>query len=210
MAYPAYIRAKARELRLTKHLSLDEIAEHLSLPKTTVYYWIVDLPLGRKRREFPHNGTRAMQAKYRRLREPAYEQGCAEYDELLVEPTFRDFVVLYIAEGYKRSRNTASLCNSDPTVVAMAAGWLRRLSGRDPTVSVQYHADQDTKALSEFWAATLDIDPGDVRFHPKTNSSELRTRTWRCAHGVAAVAVHDTQFRARLQAWMDRIRASWG
>jgi hypothetical protein len=209
MAYPAYIRAKARELRLTKHLSLDEIAKHLSLPKTTVYYWIKDLPLGRDRRESPHNGARAMQAKYRRLREAAYAEGRAEYDELLGLPTFRDFVVLYIAEGYKRSRNTASLCNSDPVVVALAAGWLRRLSGRVPTVSVQYHADQNAGSLGQFWGATLGIDPEDVRFHPKTNSSELRTRTWRCAHGVAAVAVHDTQFRARLQAWIDRVRDDW-
>jgi hypothetical protein len=209
MAYPPYLRARARELRIKNHLSLDELAEHLSLPKTTIYYWIKDLPLGRERRESPHNGTRAMQAKYRRLREAAYEQGQAEYDVLLRAPTFRDFVSLYIAEGYKRSRNTASLCNSDPAIVALAAGWLQRLSGRAPTVSVQYHADQDTKALATFWGDTLGVDPGDVRFHPKTNSSELRTRTWRCAHGVAAVAVHDTQFRARLQAWMDQIRASW-
>jgi hypothetical protein len=88
MACPADLRAKARELRLTKHLSLDEIAEHLSLPKTTVYYWIKDLPLGRERRESPHNGTRAMQAKYRRLRTAAYEQGRVEYDELLGLSTF--------------------------------------------------------------------------------------------------------------------------
>ncbi|HEV7177100.1 MAG TPA: hypothetical protein VGN29_16485 [Solirubrobacteraceae bacterium] len=209
MAYPAYIRARARELRTKNHLSLDELAKHLALPKTTVYYWIKDLPLGRERRESPHNGTRAMQAKYRRLREAAHEQGRAEYDELVAVPTFRDFVVLYIAEGYKRSRNTASLCNSDPAIVALAAGWLQRLSGRVPTVSVQYHADQDTNALGEFWGATLGVDACDVRFHPKTNSSELRTRTWRCAHGVAAVAVHDTQFRARLQAWMDQMHASW-
>jgi hypothetical protein len=209
MAHPAYLRAKARQLRLTKHLSLDEIAERLVLPKTTIYYWIKDLPLGRDCRESPHIGTRAMQAKYRRLREAAYERGRTEYDELMRTPTFPDFVVLYIAEGYKRSRNTASLCNSDPTIVALAAGWLQRLSGRTPTVSVQYHADQDTRVLADFWGATLGMNAGDVRFHPKTNSSELRTRTWRCAHGVAAVAVHDTQFRARLQAWMDLIRESW-
>jgi hypothetical protein len=209
MAYPPYIRARARELRIKNRLSLDELAEHLALPKTTIYYWIKDLPLGRERRESPRNGTRAMQAKYRRLREAAYEQGQAEYDELLGVPTFRDFVALYIAEGYKRSRNTASLCNSDPAIVALAAGWLQRLSGRVPTVSVQYHADQDTKALGTFWGDKLGVEPGEVRFHPKTNSSELRTRTWRCAHGVAAVAVHDTQFRSRLQAWMDQMRASW-
>ena len=209
MAYPAYLRARARELRITKHLSLDELAERLALPKTTVYYWINDLPLGRERRESPHPGTAAMQAKYRQLRDAAYETGRAEFDELARVPTFRDFVVLYVAEGYKRSRNTASLCNSDPAIVAMAARWLQRLSGRAPTVSVQYHADQDTTELRAFWAATLGIDAAGVRFHPKTNSSELRTRTWRCAHGVAAVAVHDTQFRARLQAWMDLMRESW-
>lgn len=210
MAHPAYLRAKARELRINKHLSLDEIADRLALPKTTVYYWIVDLPLGRERRESPQNGTRAMQAKYRRIREAAYEQGRAEFDELRGLPTFRDFVVLYIAEGYKRSRNTVSLCNSDPAIVALAANWLRRLSDRVPTVSVQYHVDQDTKALASFWGDRLGVDPGDVRFHPKTNSSELRTRTWRCAHGVAAVAVHDTRFRARLQAWIDQMRDAWG
>src|ERR1700748_1710072 len=94
MAHAAYIRARARELRTKNHLSLDELAKHLALPKTTIYYWIKDLPLGRERRESLHNGTRAMQAKYRRLREAAYEQGSAEYDELARIPTFRDFVVL--------------------------------------------------------------------------------------------------------------------
>jgi transcriptional regulator with XRE-family HTH domain len=78
MAYPAYLRERARELRTTKHLSLDEIAERLALPKTTVYCWIVDLPLGRPRRENGHKGNLAMQAKYRRLREDAYAQGWAD------------------------------------------------------------------------------------------------------------------------------------
>jgi hypothetical protein len=137
MAYPPYIRARARELRVKNHLSLDELAEHLALPKTTIYYWIKDLPLGRERRESSQNGTRAMQAKYRRLREAAYEQGQAEDDELLGVPTFRDFVVLYVAEGYKRNRNRVSLGNSDPRMVEMATGWLRRLTSKPLCYSVQ-------------------------------------------------------------------------
>jgi AcrR family transcriptional regulator len=112
-------------------LSLDEIAERLALPKTTVYYWIADLPLGRPRRENPHVGTRAMQTKYRRLRGAAYAQGVSEFDDLIVQPTFRDFVVLYIAEGSKRSRNRVAICNSDHRMVAMASRWLKALS-RNP------------------------------------------------------------------------------
>ena len=53
-----YVREKARSLRVEKHLSLDEIAARLSLPKTTVYYWVRDLPLGRPRRENGGAGSR--------------------------------------------------------------------------------------------------------------------------------------------------------
>jgi len=61
MAYPAYLRARARELRVTKQLSLDELAARLALPKTTLWYWIRDLPLGRERRASPgrHKGKLA-------------------------------------------------------------------------------------------------------------------------------------------------------
>ena len=211
MAYPLYIRERARELRTSKDLSLNEIAERLALPKTTVYYWIKDLPLRRKRRWSPgqRKGNRRMQNKWRELREAAYARGIEEYNELIEMPGFRDFVVLYIAEGYKRSRNSVSICNSDPAIVALAARWLWRLSGRLPIARVQYHRDQDANALRTFWGETLGIEPESVRLHPKTNSGQLRTRGWRCEHGVAAVDVYDTYLRARIQAWIDRLRESW-
>jgi transcriptional regulator with XRE-family HTH domain len=40
MAYPKYLRERAREMRRKEKLSLIEIADRLALPKTTVYYWI--------------------------------------------------------------------------------------------------------------------------------------------------------------------------
>jgi hypothetical protein len=128
-----------------------------------------------------------MKRKYRLLREAAYERGAAEYDGLVSVPTFRDFVALYIAEGYKRSRHTASICNSDPAVVVIAAAWMTK----------------------RFWGDTLGVPPDVVRLHPKSNSARLRGRVWRCPYGVASVAVHDTYFRARIGAWIDRIKASW-
>ena len=209
MAYPTYLRERARELRTAKHLSLDEIAERLALPKTTVYYWIVDLPLGRARRENPHNGNRAMQKKYRLLREAAYAQGLEEYDELVRLPTFRDFVALYIAEGSKRCRNVVAIANSDERVIAVATSWLRALTSKRLNYSVQYHADQDLNKLRSYWGGLLDIDGASIRLLRKSNSGQLRGRTWRSKHGVLTVGVGDTLLRARLQAWMDRIRDDW-
>ncbi|MBV9166185.1 MAG: hypothetical protein JO321_09830 [Solirubrobacterales bacterium] len=211
MAYPRYLRDRACELRTEKHLSLIEIADRLGLPKTTVYYWIKDLPLGRPRRATrgQRTGNRGMRKKYRLLREAAYNQGLVEYDDLIKLPTFRDFVVLYIAEGYKRNRNIASICNSDAPVVAMAAGWLRLLSAKRVIVRVQYHADQDADELRHFWATAVDVDPATVDLVPKSNSGELRHRARRCMHGVASVTVYDTYLQARLQAWIDCVREDW-
>ena len=62
-----------------------------------------------------------MQATYQRLREQAYAQGCDEFDDLVARSTFRDFVVLYIAEGSKRDRNRIAIGNSDSRIVCMAA-----------------------------------------------------------------------------------------
>lgn len=210
MAYPAYVREKARELRVERRLSIVEIAERLALPKTTVFYWVRDIPLGRPRRENPHAGSRAMQRKCRLLREEAYEDGVETFPVLLaMDHTFRDFVCMYIGEGYKRNRNRVSIANSDPRVVLLATRWLRELSRNKLQFSVQYHADQDLRELSLFWAATLGIDPGDVRMQRKSNSGRLGGRTWRCKYGVLTVATCDTLLRARLQAWMDCVQKQW-
>lgn len=211
MAYPAYLRERAKQLRTEKRLSLDEIAERLALPKTTVYYWIKDLPLGRARNwsAGQRKGSRSMQNKWRLLREAAYELGRREYDRLVTLPTFRDFVVLYIAEGYKRCANTVSIANSDPNVIAMATSWLKLLSGRKLSFSVQYHADQDLQALRAFWAERLGIEPSAIKLQRKSNSGQLKGRSWRSEHGVLTVSTYDTYLRASLQAWIDRIREDW-
>jgi transposase-like protein len=72
--YPNYIRDKAREMRTERNLSIDEIAERLALPRTTVFYWVRDLQIDRSARPrtlAQLNGNLAMQEKYRRLEQPA-------------------------------------------------------------------------------------------------------------------------------------------
>jgi hypothetical protein len=211
MAYPAYVREKARELRVERRLSIDEIAERLALPKTTIFYWVRDIPLQRPRRANPgqRRGNRGMRRKYRDQREAAYAEGKAEFEHLAAIPTFRDFVCLYIAEGYKRQRNSVELCNSDPRVIALAVRWIRRFARNPVRVRVQYHADQDVDELRRFWSRVLDVTPDEVGLQRKSNSSELRKRTWRSTYGVLAVRTFDTLLRARLQAWMDCLQETW-
>jgi hypothetical protein len=216
MAHPAYLRDKARQLRIKRKLSLLEIAERLALPKTTVFYWIRDLPDPEiKYRDSPARvrsrakAARTNVSKYKALRDAAYRRGWGEYPKLAQEPTFTDFICMYIGEGYKRNRNVVSVANSDPAVVKLADRWIRRLTSHRVCYSFQFHADQDPAQLIAFWSAELNADRDLFRFQRKSNSGSLNGRSWRCVHGVLSVDCNDTYLRARLQAWMDRVRESW-
>lgn len=202
-------------MRVDRRFTIDELAERLALSRRTVCYWVRDLPIpgsgpgGGWPADAQRKGNRAMQRKYRLLREEAYRQGGQEYDRLVLEPTFRDFVCLYMAEGYKQNRNVVDICNSDPLIMALAARWIRRLSARSPEYWIQYHADQDLDGLRRFWAETLGIEPDVIRLQRKSNSNQLTGRVWRSRYGVLKIRVQETSFRARLQAWIDRVRADW-
>jgi excisionase family DNA binding protein len=215
MAHPAYLREKARSLRIERKLTIDELAERLALSRSTIYYWVRDLPIPGSRPgggwpESAHRAAgRAIKRKYRLLREAAYEEGVQSFDELAADQSFRDFVCMYIAEGYKRDRNRVSICNSDDAVLHLALRWIHRLTDRPPEFSIQYHADQDLSAVRVFWEQALGIGRDAIRFQRKSNSGQLKGRQWRSRHGVLTVRVHDTYFRSRLQAWMDRLRSDW-
>ncbi|HXN36660.1 MAG TPA: hypothetical protein VN892_01365 [Solirubrobacteraceae bacterium] len=201
-------------MRVERQFTIDQLAERLALSRSTIYYWVRDLPIpgsgpgGGFPAAASRRGNRAMQRKYRLLREQAYQEGLAEFDGLAADPTFRDFVCLYLAEGYKRNRNAVSICNSDPAVMQIATRWVRRGSAKEPEFLVQYHADQDPDELRRFWSDALAIE-SRIKLLRKSNSNQMTGRIWRCRHGVLTVRVGDTRFRARLEAWMDRLRSEW-
>lgn len=206
-----HLRAKAVELRTQHNMTLEEIIERLALPKTTIYYWIKDLPIPRTEKQTAVQRQRAAETRerYARLREAAYQEGVEQAPLLLQDSTFRDFVVLYMAEGYKRDRNVVALVNSDPEIVRLTHQWMRKLSRKQPIYNLQYHADHDTEELKSFWGAYLNIDGAIIKLIRKSNSGHLSGRHFRSVHGLLTVLVADTYFRARLQAWMDIIKTQW-
>ena len=214
MAYPAYIREKARQLRTDKKLTIDELAERLAISRTTIYYWVRDLPIPDKpAKGWPNSarrkGNKAMQTKYRLLREAAYDEGLDLYLHLSEIPSFREFLVLFITEGHRRSRHRVSIANSDPAVLMLAVHWMRILSANRLKYSIQHHADQRSDDLRRFWGQQLAIDGSEIRFVRKSNSGQLTGRTWRSQYGVLTVTADDCYFREAMQAWTDCLRDTW-
>jgi hypothetical protein len=78
-----------------------------------------------------------------------------------------------------------------------------------PTFWIQYHADQDLDELRAFWGEVVRADPQEIKLQRKSNSNQLKGRTWRSVHGVLTARVNDALLHARMQAWMDRVREEW-
>jgi transcriptional regulator with XRE-family HTH domain len=211
VTHPPYIREKARQLRVERDLTIDEIAERLAISRHTIFHWVRDLPMKRPRRanRGQRIGNEKMRVKYKKLRDDAYEEGWEQFDDLVKEPTFRDFVCMYVGEGYKRSRNQVTICNSDPNVMILGDSWIRRFARNPVRYALQYHADQDPETLRRFWGRMLNVAPESIRLQRKSNSNQLRGRTWRSRYGVLSIEAADTLFRSRLQAWMDRLAEEW-
>lgn len=210
VTYPAYIREKALEMRHAG-MTLDEITERLALPRTTVFYWIKDIPIPEteKRSAARLRASAANSARAAAIREAAYREGLATFDVMCELAGFRDFVCMYIGEGFKRTRHVVSVANSDPAVVHLADQWIRYLTRNSMRYSVQFHADQDLEELQTFWSGLLSVAPERIKLQRKSNSNQLTGRTWRSEHGVLTVATGDTILRARVQGWMERCKAAW-
>ena len=205
-----HLREKALQLRAEQHLTLDEITEWLRLPRGTIYHWIKDVPIPPRQQHWgQRQGTEAMQAKYAALRDAAYQQGKTEAPALLAETSFRDFVVLYMAEGSKRKRNVVEFVNSDSLMIALANRWISTFARNPLRYRLQYHADHDIAELRQYWGGILNVVPDIISVLRKSNSGQLAKRQFRSEYGVLSISVGDTYLRARLQAWMDVVKAQW-
>jgi hypothetical protein len=199
MTHAQHLRDMARLMRVRRELSVDQLAKRLALPRSTIYYWVRDLPLRKV--------DRATAARPKRA--GAYEQALRNYDDLIAEPTFRDFISVYIADGYKRDRRKVALASADLDVMRLAHRWIWRLTDKSPSLSVGYASDQSREELQRFWSEAVGEELRSIRARRATEEEPAHAWGARPLHGVLTVAVDDGVLRARMQAWMHRTREGW-
>jgi hypothetical protein len=217
MAHSNYLRRMARLLRVEQRLTVDQLAARLALPRSTVYYWVRDLPLGKREGEGvgagagdrARTGAGARKGASAIAGDAAYEDALRSFDDLAAQPTFRDFVCLYIARGSTRERARVSLSDSDAAVMRLASRWMLRLSDRSPLLSVRYEPGQSLTELRRFWSGVVGVQARTIRVHAEVDLPGDRDLMQRTRHGVLTVSVEDALLRARLHAWIRKTRDSW-
>jgi hypothetical protein len=203
-----HLKIKARKLR-TEGWSLDDICNNFKLSKGTVFYWIKDLPLTRPAKKCTIAAVKAIKEKFKKLRDSAYEEGLNNIQELLKDNKFRDFIIIYLTEGYRRCRNSVSVSNSNPNIIKLSYYFIKKFARNKIDLQLQIHVDQNELNVKQYWANLLSVPVDIIAVSRKSNSGQLVGRKWRSQYGVLNIRVNDTYLRSKIQAWMDFIQNEW-
>jgi hypothetical protein len=90
----------------------------------------------------------------------------------------------------------------------MALRKLGREHFTNSSIRLMLYPDHCNEVERRFWAKEVGLHPGQIniwRPHQKQRKSKYR----RSEHGIMYLAVSDTSLRARLQALMDAVQATW-
>ena len=137
-----------------------------------------------------------------------YVTGLAEFERLARDPAFLDFVGLLDAEGSREEWGSVSLSTADPTDGALAAHWIRRLSGSRVSYALDFELGHDVVELVRFWSGRLDVDHEQLRLRRRRFDQVRLRAVAESSVGVVTIRSTDPVLRIRLQAWTDKARAN--
>lgn len=205
-----HLKEKALILR-RQGKTLHEICDLLRVKKTTAYYWIKDIkiPITKSQKLQHIMAGMESQKRFKEIREKAYAEWDNISQEILNDPLNRDFIVMYMCEGYRKCRNSVAFVNSNPNMIKMAYRWITKNTSNKVQVVLRYYPDHDIEKLLCYWGKLLGIEKSSFKTFLKTSSGNLGGRSMVSEFGLITVRVGDTKLRAKMQALMDSLNKEW-
>ena len=163
-------REKAIELRLVHKLGYDAIAKQVKVSKSTLSRWLEDLPLTDERvlelrREAWGRGEasrerfrQTMRAKRDKREHEIYLAQKKKLSRISEQSLFISGLMLYAAEGDKKSRAEIAFSNTDSVMVLFFARWLEKFLGIEQSkLKIQLHLyeNMDIRTEESFWKKQL-------------------------------------------------------
>ncbi|PJA94476.1 hypothetical protein CO131_01180 [Candidatus Kaiserbacteria bacterium CG_4_9_14_3_um_filter_50_16] len=170
-------REKAIELRLTQKLGYGAIAKQVKVSKSTLSRWLEDLPLTEERvlelrREAWGRGEarrerfrQTMRAKRDERERQIYLRQKKKLARISRQELFIAGLMLYAAEGDKKTRAEIAFSNTDSVMVAFFARWLEEfLDISQEKLKIQLHLYENMDVLVEetFWKRQLNMNQGQL------------------------------------------------
>lgn len=209
------MRAKDREmavrLRKVDRLSYSAILRRIKVSKSTLSYWLRDLPLTdaeiKTLKTISWHKGEAAREKYRNAMALQRKRKLVEIyrsqKERLLPLTKRDAYIaglmLYVGEGDKRNPHRVSLANSDPFVITFFTKWLQsflKIPRKNLRFGLHLYANMKIAEERKFWQDTLGFGRGSFY---KDQIRPVRTAfsyTEGYRHGTCTVYVIGSEAKA--------------
>lgn len=170
-------RELAIELRLTRKLGYGAIAKQVKVSKSTLSRWLEDLPLTdarvlELRREAWGRGEASREKFRQTMRMKRDERDHKIYltqkkklSRISGQSLFIAGLMLYAAEGDKKSRAEIAFSNTDSVMVLFFARWLERFLGIDQNklrIQLHLYENMDVHAEEMFWKKQLGMSQGQL------------------------------------------------
>ena len=183
-------------------MSYSQIREKISVSKSTLSNWLKSMPLSEKRirelRDFsPMRIERCRNTKiYKRQArlDSVYERVSKDIGILSDREIFLVGFFLYWGEGWKTTRTTMALTNTNPQMIKYFMKWINILGieRKRVRVSLQLYSDMDIDKEISFWVKELQVLRSQFR-RPYVKKSRLSDITYKTGfgHGTCSVIIQN-------------------
>ncbi len=209
MQHNQVVKNRVRQLRM-QGLSLGQIYQETSIPKTTIRSWIMDIKLSERQLDILKSRTQKALQKGRIKKQKQDKVSRLDNEKKLLQKALlkignlsdRDLlmagVALYWGEGFKnKHEHRLGFCNSDPEMIMFYIKWLEkcfRIKKDDViarlTLNVAYK--EKTEAIENYWLKITGIPKNQFKntFYQKTKWKKQYNED--NYHGVLRIHVKDS------------------
>lgn len=199
-------KAKARQLRAEKGMSINDIAKEIGVSKASVSVWVRDIELTEDHKNKLHEknvrffnqyyGNKIKKEKYLSIRKEHQQSGreIARKKEWLHVAG----CMLYWGEGAKK-RNVLSICNSDPNLLKLYMKFIRtyyKIDCSSISICITYHTENGLSEtdIVNYWISVLKLPLSCVR---KSNTripiSSKKKYKNKIPYGVCRVDIYSSK-----------------
>ena len=163
----AHLQEQVRGLR-RRGRSYGEIAQELSVAKSTVSLWCRDVPLAKKYRDRFYTqqiailsfGPQSSRERRQRELQGIITRAKNQVEKISPEEIRVAGTMLYLAEGSKGRHSGTSLTNSDPRIIVFMVRWFYEVFGLAPNqlgAAIHYHEGAQEKEIRQYWSHLTEI-----------------------------------------------------
>lgn len=191
------LKQKALEMR-AKQMSYSQIKEKLGVGKSTLNYWLKDMPLSKERIDELRGSNPQRIERYRNTMKKkddakyllAYNNVSKKISKFTSRDIFLGGLFLYWAEGGKTDRSTISFSNTNPLMVKFFVKWVTALDvdKRNLKIKIHVYSDMNVDKQIGYWSKILGVNKKQF-YKPYIKESKLSSITYTNGFGQGTCSV---------------------